>query len=107
MRKYVIAIIGLVAFIATIGLVTAGYGPGNGECEQKSFIDENGDGVCDNWDDVDEDGVNDNRLMDGSGNQYRYSSEQGKRYGPGYGLGHNRLGSLDGKGYGPGNRNCA
>jgi hypothetical protein len=107
MRKYIIAIIGLVAFIATIGLVTAGYGPGIGECEQKSFIDENGDGICDNWVDDDGDGVNDNCLMDGSGNQYRYRGEQGNRNGPVTGLGHSGIGSLYGKGYGPGNRNCA
>lgn len=107
MRKYVIAIIGLVALIATIGLVTAGYGPGNGECERETFIDEDGDGICDNWDDVDGDGVNDNGLMDGLGNQYRYSDQQSKRYGPGNGLGHCGVGPRDGTGFGSCNGNCA
>ena len=107
MRKYVIAIIGLVALIATIGLVTAGYGPGDGECERDSFIDEDGDGICDNWSDVDGDGVNDNCQMVGSGNQYRYSGEQSNRYGPGNGLGHSGMGPRDGTGYGPGKGNCA
>lgn len=106
MRKYVIAILGLVALIATIGLVTAGYGPGNGECKRELFIDEDGDGVCDNWEDVDGDGVNDNCLMDGSVNQYRFGGEQAKRYGPGYGFGHSGNGPRDGTGFGPGNGNC-
>jgi hypothetical protein len=106
MKKYVIAIIGLVALIATIGLVTAGYGPGNGEFERESFIDEDGDGICDNLTDADEDGVKDNSLMDGSGNQYRYGVEQVKRYGSGNGLGRSGIGPQDGSGYGPGNGKC-
>jgi len=55
--------------------------------------------------DEDDDGINDNRQMDGSGNQYKYGEGQGlgKRYGPGDGLGHGGNGPHDGTGYGPGN----
>ena len=95
MRTYIIAVIGLVAILATIGLVTAGYGPGNETCDQQSFVDEDGDGVCDNWVDADGDGINDNRLMDGSGHQYRYGRQQGKGSGPG-----------NGSGFGPRNGVC-
>jgi len=90
MKKYVIAAIGLVAIIATMGLVSAGYG--SGVCDEQhvseSFVDADGDGVCDNWSDVDGDGMNDNRLLDGSGNQYKYGGGlmQGSGYGPGDGI---------------------
>ena len=107
MKTYVYAVIGLVAFIATIGLVTASYGSGNGTCKQQSFFDEDGDGVCDNWVDVDEDGANDNCLKDETGNLYRYGSQQGKGYGPGNGTGYKGIGPRDGTGYGPCNGgNC-
>lgn len=106
MKKYVIAIIGLVALIATIGLVTAGYGSDNGECERESFIDEDGNDICDNWVDIDGDGLNDNRLMDGSGNQYRNGGDQCKGYGPNYGLKHNGNDPQENSGFGPGNGNC-
>ena len=106
MKKYVYAVIGLVAFIATIGLVTASYGSGNGTCDQQSFVDEDGDGVCDNWVDVDEDGINDNCLHECAGNQYRRGSQQGKGYGPGDGIGHKGMGPRDGTGFGPGNGDC-
>ena len=106
MKKYVYAIIGLVAFIATIGLVTASYGSGNGTCDQQSFVDEDGDGVCDNWVDEDGDGVNDNCLEDGTGNQYRYRGQQSKGYGLGDGTGHKGFGLCGGMGYGPGNGDC-
>ena len=45
-------------------------------------------GICDNWVDLDGDGLNDNCLMDGTGNQYRYGASQGKSYGSGDGTGH-------------------
>lgn len=106
MKTYVIALIGLVALIATIGLVTANYGSGNGACDQQSFVDENGDGVCDNWVDADDDGINDNCGNDGPGNHYRYGSQEGKGYGPGDGTGHKGMGPRDGTGYGPGNGDC-
>ena len=107
MRKYIIAIIGLVALVAIIGLVTAGYdGLGNGESPRESFIDEDGDGVCDNWVDVDGDGVNDNCLSDGLGNQYRNCGEQGKRNGFIDGSGRNCIGPRDGSGFVPYNVNC-
>ena len=106
MKTYVFAAIGVIAFIALIGLVTASNSSGNGVCDQQSFVDEDGDGVCDNWVDGDGDGVNDNRLMDGSGNQYRYGNQQGTQLGPGDGSGHKGLGPRDGTGFGPGNGNC-
>lgn len=106
MKTYIIAIIGLVALIATIGLAAAGYGPGNNTGDQQSFVDEDGDGVCDNWVDADGDGVNDNCLQDGSANQYRYGSQQRNGYGPGDGTGHKGMGPRDGTGYGPGNGDC-
>ena len=95
MKKYVFVVIGLVAFIATIGLVTAGNGAGTKTCEQQSFVDEDGDGICDNWVDLNGDGINDNRLMDGSGNQYRYGQKQGRE-----------AGMQSAKGYGLGSRAC-
>jgi len=104
MKTYIFVVIGLVAIIATIGLVTASNGPGNGTCDQQSFVDENGDGICDNW--VDGDGINDNCLKEGTGNQYRYGRQQGKGYGPGDGTGHNGIGPRNGMGYGPGNGDC-
>jgi hypothetical protein len=104
MRKYLFVSIGIVAFIAAIGLVTAGYGSGNGECDQQSFVDDDGDGVCDNWVDVDEDGVNDN--CDGSGRLYKNSGGQGKGYGPGDGTGYHGNCPRDGSGFGPGYCNC-
>jgi hypothetical protein len=81
MRKYVLILIGVVAILATIGLVTAGYGSGDRECDQQSFVDEDGDGVCDNWVDSDGDGVNDN--CEGSGYKYQYKGTKGKRLGQG------------------------
>ena len=39
MKKYVTTIIGMVAFIATIGLVTAGYGSVDRERERESYIE--------------------------------------------------------------------
>ena len=106
MRKYVLVLIGLVATLAIIGLVTASYGSGNRTCDQQSFVDEDGDGVCDNLVDGDGDGVNDNCLRDGTGNQYRNGNQQRKGYGPGDETGHKGFGPRDGTGYGPGNGNC-
>ena len=87
MRKILIIGILAIALITAIGLVNAGYGPNDGDCDGSGpgFIDEDGDGVCDNWVDEDNDGMNDNCPMDGSGNQYKYGHGQGlgKRYGPG------------------------
>ena len=95
MKKYVLAVIGLVALVATVGLVTAGYGPGAEEKQYlgENFIDEDEGGVCDNWVDEDGDGMNDLRPMDGTGHQYKRGSMQG-------------LGPRDGTGFGPGNGNC-
>jgi len=104
MKKYVIAIIGLVAIVAAVGLVSAGYGPGAAERSQLNFVDEDGDGACDNMIDENNDGVCDNmidedgdglpdRPMDGSGHQYKRGGMQG-------------LGPRDGTGFGPGNGNC-
>lgn len=106
MKKYIIALIGFVALIATIGLVTASYGSGNGTRDQQSFVDDDGDGVCDNWVDIDGDGLNDNCLMDGTGNQYRNGSSQGKNYGSGDGKGHYGSCHCDRTGNGPGNGDC-
>ena len=82
-RKILIVGILTIALIAAIGLVNAGYGPNDGDCDGSGsgFIDEDGDGVCDNWIDEDNDGRNDNCPMDGSGNQYKYGQGQclGKR----------------------------
>ena len=104
MRKYLFVTIGIVALIAAIGLVTAGYGSGDRECDQQSFVDEDGDGVCDNWVDVDDDGINDN--CGGSGRLYKNGGGQGKRCGPGDGTGNNGFGPRDGSGFGLGNCNC-
>jgi hypothetical protein len=107
MRKILIVGILTIALITAIGLVSAGYGPGDGTCDGvgSGFVDENDDGVCDNWVDEDDDGINDNRQMDGAGNQYKYGEGQGlgKRYGSGDGLGHGGNGPHDGTGHGPGN----
>ena len=81
MRKYVLILIGIVAILATIGLVTASYGTRNNECDQQSFVDEDGDGICDNWVDSDGDGINDN--CEGSGHQYQHAGTKGKRLGQG------------------------
>ena len=105
MKKIVIAAIGLVAIMAAVGLVSAGFGPGATERPQENFvdeddngicdnmIDEDNDGVCDNWVDEDDDGINDNRPMDGTGNQYRRGGGKGLR-------------SQDGSGFRVGNGNC-
>ncbi len=111
MRKILIVGILTIALITTIGLVSAGYGPGDRTCDgnfngaESGFVDEDDDGVCDNWVDEDDDGINDNRPMDRSGNQHKYGNGQGlgKRYGPGDGTGHGGNGPHDGTGYGPGN----
>ena len=93
MRK--ILIVGVLAFalVATIGLVSAGYGPG--------FIDEDGNGICDNFVDEDGDGINDNCGGTGLGVHNRYRNGGG--YGPGDGTGNSGNGPKDGTGYGPGN----
>ena len=89
MRKILIVGILTIALITAIGLVSAGYGSGdgtcNGDCSGSGFVDENGDDICDNWVDEDDDGMNDNRPMDGSGKQYKHGHGQGlgKRYGSG------------------------
>ena len=106
MKTYVFAAIGLVALIATIGLVTASHGSGNGSCDQQSFVDEDGDGVCDNWVDADGDGVNDNCLMDGVGNQYCHSAQQGNCYGTGDGIEQRGFGPREGMGFGSGQGKC-
>jgi len=95
MKKYVIVAIGLVAIVAAVGLVSAGYGPSaaDKQCLGDDFIDENSDGICDNFIDEDGDGMNDLRQMDGSGHQYKRGGMQ-------------RLGLRDGTGFGPGNGNC-
>lgn len=89
MKKYILATIGLVALIATVGLVTAGYGPGAEEKQYlgEDFVDNDGDGVCDNWVDEDGDGMNDLRPLDGSGNKHRYGGglRRGFGHGPGDG----------------------
>ncbi|MFO8077609.1 MAG: hypothetical protein R6U21_03070 [Thermoplasmatota archaeon] len=100
MKKYILAAIGLVVLVATVGLVTAGYGPGASERPQENFVDEDGDGICDNMIDEDDDGINDGCLMQGSG--YRH----GNGYGPGDGSGNDGVGPRDGSGYGPGAGNC-
>ena len=104
MRKILIVGILTIALITTIGLVSAGYGLGDGTAGSK-FVDEDGDGICDNWVDEDDDGMNDNQPMDGSGNQHKYGNEQrlGKRYGPSDGTGNSGNGPHDGTGCGPGN----
>ena len=55
--------------------------------------------------DENDDGINDNRLMDGSGNQYKNGNEEGfgKHYGPGDCTGSCGNGPHYGNGYGPGN----
>jgi hypothetical protein len=109
MKTYVIAAIGMVAILAAVGLVSAGYG--SGACEKqknKNFIDVDGDGICDNWVDEDGDGMNDLRPLDGTGNQYKYGAKhmKGSGYGPRDGTGHKGLGPRDGTGFGPGTGDC-
>jgi hypothetical protein len=94
MKKFVIAAIGLVAIVAAVGLVSAGYGPDAAERSQENFVDADEDGVCDNMVDEDGNGVNDNRQMNG------------KCYGPGDGTGNAGVGPKDGSGYGLGNGEC-
>jgi len=99
MRK--ILIVGILAFalVATIGLVSAGYGSGDGD--GTGFIDEDGDGICDNFVDEDGDGINDNCDGTGLGTHNRYRNGGG--YGPGDGKDNKGNGPKDGTGYGPGN----
>ena len=104
MRKYLIVLIGFVATIAIIGLVTAGYGNGDGQCDQQSFVDQDGDGVCDNYVDVDEDGMNDN--CEESERQYQHAGSQVKRYGLGYERGNKGIGPCDSSGFRSGNCIC-
>ena len=107
MRK--ILIVGVLAFalVATIGLVSAGYGSGDGTCDGdcdgagSEFVDEDGDGICDNFVDEDGDGINDNCGGTGLGAHNRYRNGGG--YGPGDGKGNKGNGPKDGTGYGPGN----
>ena len=111
MRKtYLIAVFGLVALVATVGLVSAGYGPGFNDEEHQcvNFVDADGDGVCDNWVDADGDGMNDLRPLDGTGCQYRYGAgeRQGSGYGPGDGSGYHEMGPRDSTGYGPETGDC-
>ena len=93
MKTYILAIIGITLLIASVGLVTAGYGRNMIERQYlgEDFVDEDGDGVCDNWVDEDGDGFNDLRPLDGTGHQYRRGERQG-------------LGPRDGTGFGK--RNC-
>ena len=78
MRKIIIVGILTITLIAVIGLVNAGYGPNNDNCDgsKSGFIDEDGDGVCDNWVDEDNDGKCDNCPMDGSGRQCKCGQGQ-------------------------------
>ena len=103
MRKILIVGILTIALIATIGLVSAGYGSGDGTCDGtgSKFVDENEDGVCDNFIDEDGDGINDNCGGYGMRNGYHNG---GGGYGPGDGTGNGGNGPHDGTtGYGPGN----
>ena len=91
MKTYIIAAIGLVAIVAAVGLVSAGYGPGTGEERlNKNFVDADDDGICDNWIDGNGDGMNDLQPMDGTGHQYRYGagSMNGQGNGPHDGTGY-------------------
>jgi hypothetical protein len=99
MRKILIAGVLAFALVATIGLVSAGYGSGDGD--GPGFIDENDDGICDNFADEDGDGINDNCDGTGLGAHNRYRNGGG--YGPGDGKGNKGNGPKDGTGYGPGN----
>ncbi|MCK4348034.1 MAG: hypothetical protein KAW47_05395 [Thermoplasmatales archaeon] len=103
MRKILIVGILTIALIATIGLVSAGYGSGDGTCDgaRSEFVDEDGDGVCDNFIDEDGDGINDNCGGYGMRNGYHHNGGGG--YGPGDGTGNGGNGPHDGTGYGPGN----
>jgi len=100
MRK--ILIVGVLAFalVATIGLVSAGYGSSDGYGPE--FIDEDGNDICDNFVDEDGDGINDNCGGTGLGVHNRYRNGGGG-YGPGDGTGNSGNGPKDGTGYGPGN----
>jgi len=100
MRKILIAGILTIALITTIGLVSAGYGPGDGD--EIGFIDEDDDGICDNFVDEDGDGINDNCGGTGLDVRNRYRND-GDGYGPGDGKGNKGNGPKDGTGYGPGN----
>ena len=103
MKKSVIIgvlIVGLIAI--SIGLVSAQHGQSKG-CVSANFVDENGDGVCDNPDrqknfvDEDSDGVCDNigengRDHDGDGipNEQDTDYIKNARNGNGHEHGHNR-----------------
>lgn len=73
MRKLVIGTILVVAFIATLGLVSAGYEHGaNADCCDDRTDDER---FCENFVDADGDGMNDLRPMDGTGYQYHHGDD--------------------------------
>ena len=86
MRKILIIGIITIALITAIGLVSAGYGSGDGTCDGgcsgsgSEFVDEDGDGVCDNFIDKDGDGVNNNCDGTGNGMHKRYRNGGGTGY---------------------------
>ncbi len=47
-----------------------GMGAGQGLNQSGNFVDADGDGQCDLWQDADGDGVNDSAPRDGTGNQH-------------------------------------
>jgi hypothetical protein len=64
--------------------------PGQPLMQGPNFVDLDGDGICDNFQ---------NRLANGQGGVGR---NRGRGYGPGNGSGNMGLGPRDGTGYGPG-----
>lgn len=61
------------------GARRAGMGQGMGQSmgQGAGFVDANGDGQCDLWQDADGDGVNDNAPRDGTGNRRGHGRHQG------------------------------
>ena len=89
---------------------------------RKTFVDLNGDGVCDHFQtgygfDADGDGIPNGqdpdyvKPLDGSGQKFMHGKTSKNKfgmggYGPGDGTGNSGLGPKDGTGYGPGTGTC-
>ena len=93
MKRIALFSLGLVlAFSALASAQTppASPAPGHPVMQGPNFVDIDGDGICDNFQ---------NRPANGRGGQ---GMKRGRGYGPGDGTGNMGAGPKDGTGYGPG-----
>lgn len=75
----IVSAVMVVALLATsLGGASLARGPRNGDADGIcDFVDEDGDGICDNFVDEDGDGVCDNALHDGTGYGHGYGDCDG------------------------------